>query len=1244
MTAPRQGSSTAFLDFVRSREFPLASMRSTGPSNTDVAKFILARAQKNSMGPGSLAPDKDDGQPSIMGRIFDVLSRPNYAVANFVDAIIDDDPETDPFGEAWEGITGRDKTTFSNVLETAGMEEGFGRSALGLGLDIFADPLTYVGGAGIAKAIGKGAGKTKVGQFGKAVAQPGTKPLQEQILARGEPVFPEAFGMAARPAQQLPVGLKVAPKGKPRFTPRPTGAGIVFRPGEQLQMPGIAVPGRAATKQLPVGPKVSVPKATDQAQYSLKFGKGFGLEKLKISPTGLVDQAAKGMPDAIAKMAPKPLPTPKMSTAKIQAQADEILSKFDPSKATAKLNKTAPETINAKQQRFLWEKARQAVQAKTMRKGRSQASVDAEILANTSAVYKAMENALIQGGKVPRIGTGENVKLSDVIAEMIARDHPIDNKALTEFASEIKPGSNVDDVVQSLRARGAIDESLSVKNIVDKAVESKTLIQNSKMLSDNKMKDFEGFVKKVSESAAKASGLSPAAVKATGGLLDTAIKAGKTAAQVTTEMKRSMLDYTIRTGKNNPVVNEAMVRSLSKDLGELPRWVHNDNKVVEWVMSRMATWWGQRDLRPMTLNMMGSGYSMARARGQVLDNMFQGFNAVQKADAFRAAQGLGKATDDTQELASQISRFMDNTLGHARGQSVLFRSGVTMDRLNAWTTRHHVKHEFAGGKTKHPMTGQDIDLGDEWWESWKYWDIGKQDPKKFLFDLQEGMSQATVERAMFDDLAARFGSRFPNKEFRTKIDAKDFPYLDGYHFPDEIAKQIPRAIKDWVKTPWGPSSEYGKFLDRLQSMWKSAVTIYRPGHHVRNMAGDSYLGWMDGVNTVRPYILAARVQRAVGNYTDIADVDRLIEVGLMKKSMGTPKPGEILFKNKSGVPFTAEQIKYVADQKGLLEHAKTLEDIIDLGQGGAKILNRQPFGGRVQKKARQASELQSHNARLAHFIDKVMKSKGSNLEEIFEQASRRARKWHPTGLDLTFEEKKYARRLIPFYSWMRKSLPLLMEGLARNPGKTVIPAKIYDAIQESQGIETPGRHDPFPVDQMFPSWIRDQGVGPIDTSNGGFLSAISNQTLPGYVMGGMGLNPLTDLIAQVSSPDRHLLSSLTPGLKIPIEHLTGREAFTQAPITGPEADPGAYEEYIGKNIPFYSVFQQFTGQTPFGGETKRAMRGEQSGKEAFYNWLTGTGVKGTGPYIRSARYEETQKQRRAGEDFFRAMRGASGGS
>lgn len=1208
----------------------------SAPNSLEVAKFILLNAANDL--PVGKKPEHEGNEPSLMGRVFDILSRPNYMAAEFARTM--GDPSS-----VIKAFKGERKTTFSDVLEERGVENKAVRGTVGFLLDVGLDPTTYIPGGVIAKGATKAAaalkGTKSIKGLDTSTVVARDKNLAQKLLDRGDPVHPEAFNLPTRGDQAgIPEALK--PSGPEISFPR-----NILTPGNSSQIPKLAdtlpgqlelplenvpknLPGTGLPEKPPVGPSVIPTASSAKGQVPFKFP-DFNITNIRSTVAidkaeDIVQKAVQGDPEAVLRVTPTP--SVKVGSREQRAAA-EIINTWDNSRATAQINKKFPDTINAKQQVKLWYRASNA--AKKRFKNPNAPSIKNRVASDTYKIYLAAEKALEAKGLVPRIGTGENVRLSDVISQLGGPRRA--QEVLDEFGSEIKEGSPTWQVIQALRASGAINEAKSVKLIAEKIQEAKVTTKASNLTSDGFQKQFDEVLKNIGTATARAEGLSAAGVNATSKLIDYVINSGKSAAQVAIEQKAKIIDNIVSTGRGTRTeVNVSVTKALESDLGKLPKWVADDNKAMEFFMGRVATWWGQRDLRPMSLNAIGSSAATAAARGHALDNLFKAFNQNQRFEAMRLAQGIGTAsTPETYQLATQLKRLMDNLAGQVTGSSVVLRSAVSMDMLNKWMKKYGVGFEFTN-KTAQDITGKSIDYseGTDWLNSWKTAEI-KDDPKVFIFKVQQAMEQATREKALFDEIGERFGAKTAGREYRTRIEGYD--YLDGYYFPADIAKQIPRVIKDWSVVSWTPQNKALRLYDRVLSMWKSGVTIYRPAHHIRNMIGDVYLGWMDGVNSVRPYILAARVQRSMkGAYETLQDVDNLVQLGVMQRGFGTPRPNEILFKNKSGVGFTAEQIGAVAHQKGLLEHAKSLEDIIDMGET-SKI---RPFGGKVQKVARGASELQNHNARLAHFIDKVIKSRGSNLEEIFEQASRRARKWHPSGLDLTEFERKYMRRIIPFYTWMRKSLPLLAEGLVMNPGKTVIPAKMYDAIQEMQGIDTPGRHDPFPVDQMFPEWIRAQGVGPISGPDG-FLGSFSDQMPPGYTMGGVGLNPLTELITQVESPGRTLASSLTPAVGVPIQLMTGRKLFTGEPISGTDARPGAMEQFIGEQIPIYSGIQSMTGMTPFGTETKKAVRSDDAGTEALVNWLSGAGIKGTGPYINQAIYEHNapmKAQRKAGRDEF----------
>lgn len=112
--------------------------------------------------------------PSVLERVFDVLSRPNYAMAESVRAGEEASRKRgetglrsvdDSIKGFWEGLSGRKKTTFGDVIEEGYLTGGkpvkgkdwgdkIARGVGGFALDVLTDPLNFVG-AGVVKGVSK---------------------------------------------------------------------------------------------------------------------------------------------------------------------------------------------------------------------------------------------------------------------------------------------------------------------------------------------------------------------------------------------------------------------------------------------------------------------------------------------------------------------------------------------------------------------------------------------------------------------------------------------------------------------------------------------------------------------------------------------------------------------------------------------------------------------------------------------------------------------------------------------------------------------------------------------------------------------------------------------------------------------------------------------------------------------------------------------------------------------------------
>lgn len=141
----------------------------------------------------------DPGEAGMVSKIFDILLRPNYAMAGGVRAqqeAAEENPDQgflnmglipEWFKGAAEGIKGESKETFADVLEGAGVENNVVKGLGGFILDVALDPTTYVGaglvkGATKASAQAAGAQATVSAALSPAVRKQAAEEVRKRLL------------------------------------------------------------------------------------------------------------------------------------------------------------------------------------------------------------------------------------------------------------------------------------------------------------------------------------------------------------------------------------------------------------------------------------------------------------------------------------------------------------------------------------------------------------------------------------------------------------------------------------------------------------------------------------------------------------------------------------------------------------------------------------------------------------------------------------------------------------------------------------------------------------------------------------------------------------------------------------------------------------------------------------------------------------------------------------------------------
>ncbi len=710
-------------------------------------------------------------------------------------------------------------------------------------------------------------------------------------------------------------------------------------------------------------------------------------------------------------------------------------------------------------------------------------------------------------------------------------------------------------------------------------------------------------------------------------------------------------DYFAKSSKNGKVYTAkfgstaitAQTRAIERELLEnyknLGTEVGASSRGIDTAFSRLATWAGQKTIRPFYNQQYAQGMAQVGEKAAYLNRLVKDFKPEELQEAFRSIQGLAPVSGRAAEAADELGKIMDIMLDANGMNSIVKRGLVTMKDVNGVLAQLGSSFRFTDKPSVVNGLGETLNFSKsyDWMNSWRAAKI--DDPVEFMYKMDNALELVSHKNVFLDEMISRFGSAKYGEGFTAKV--PQIARTNGVYFPPEIAQQLANWSKMESKI-FAPKSPFIKHLDRVIGAWKSGVTIYAPSHHIRNMIGDLNLAWWAGVNNPNVYRRASKIIFA--NKNKYSDLQGLAQLSADDAVVALTRGGDHISTTKGGYNMTADDVYGLARNMGILQKAHVGEELI----GDPLFKNGMPITkGRVRDFARGLSESRDHIVRLGHFLDILEKSKARNIKElrtVAEKAGQEVRKWHPDGMDLTHAEKTVARRLIPFYSWMRKSTPLIVESLVRSPGKVMLYPKAMYSAQLAMGIKPESYSDPFPIDQLFPDWIKAKNIGPVGQYglNGpaGILAAAgagaagtTYDPVSGFGTAPQGYtvinpsNPFIDFFgtyaANPNNPLKGLtsgiLSGLTPAAKIPLELQQDRDFDTGAPIRDKS-------QYVTENLPIASVIARLAGRDIALQPTRREQRGDLNYQtEAWLNFLTAAGITGTGPLEKSAQIKEKMR-------------------
>lgn len=329
--------------------------------------------------------------------------------------------------------------------------------------------------------------------------------------------------------------------------------------------------------------------------------------------------------------------------------------------------------------------------------------------------------------------------------------------------------------------------------------------------------------------------------------------------------------------------------------------------------------------------------------------------------------------------------------------------------------------------------------------------------------------------------------------------------IDAYVIPRAVAEHLGRAYK-FAETPES-MQPFLRMFDKVQGWWKTFSTVPRVGFHVRNELSNLYQNALAGLVTPQPYMAAMLIQRHQGA--------KLAKIG----------------------QYTGDQVETLAKQLGVMKTGFVGSDVGEFIERQVRPSKNwlSPTGppARLGTKVGNAIE---DNARLALFIDGLEKGMDA------QSAALRVKKYLFDYADLTQTERSVFRRLAPFYTWTRKSIPLALETMVTKPGLAAgLGAARAEAEKNIEGLEREYVADY--ISKSFGIPFRKNDKGEIEY----FL-------LKGWV-------PTVDL-AKLDAQE--LVGMLSPIIKTPLEFGFNTDFYKMKPVAN---FPTEMREFMGVPMP-----------------------------------------------------------------------------
>ncbi len=449
---------------------------------------------------------------------------------------------------------------------------------------------------------------------------------------------------------------------------------------------------------------------------------------------------------------------------------------------------------------------------------------------------------------------------------------------------------------------------------------------------------------------------------------------------------------------------------------------------------------------------------------------------------------------------------------------------------------------------------------------------------------------------------------------RVKMVRNDFNESIKTMYGVEKLTELPRRVKEDIRLIEGfkyvgdsinPSgmNEAGsailKMYDRLQGLWKFGTTVVKPSFAVKQLPSNTFQSaLLTGVRALKMFDPRAAIDAGILLFGSVAKV-----------TLGERKLPEFIqnFINKSlsgsdAVLAERAALEKITGEERLLDYAKDFTKRSNLGPvySGTQIVeeakkygvirgmdmteSRKSFGERVEVAIRQLPS-DNHNLKVTKELMKwwshtsLVEDYGRMTQFINSlgmgySPKQAAKLVNETLFDyqngLSKVEREVIRRIIPFYSFNRFAVPLLLKGTMENPGAIATTQKLVNVMEKylSSGQElTPDDREIFiGGNGTKGSYLLDQArvYAGFDEENKMTFNVFNNMT-PLDVFKGIQYKSDGSVDLQRTA-ELNVLTILSPFIKMPMELAANRNFFTDRVIDPKKVKVSSVSELFGAKV------------------------------------------------------------------------------